>query len=127
MTAPPDKTHIVPQTNKTIKKNIHTHISYYYEIRGGGIYIRAGGTAVITGCLFTVNPVLITEFLLTSSPETTVRMCVRACLPACVRACVRAFASSERVCSVRPGGDVRSARPSIHVRIHSHQPDLPSP
>jgi len=71
------KQHVIPQTN--------TFISYYYEIRGGGVYIRAGGTAVITGCLFTVNPVLITEFLLTSSPETTVRMCVRACVRACAR------------------------------------------
>lgn len=55
--------------------NTHAH-SYYYEIRGGGVYIRAGGTAVITGCLFTVNPILITEFLLTTAPETTVRMYV---------------------------------------------------
>lgn len=54
----------VHHTHKTAqfdRDNKNTYIcSYYYEIRGGGVYIRAGGTAVITGCLFTVNPALIT-------------------------------------------------------------------
>lgn len=47
---------------------------YYIEIRGGAVYVRLGGGVVITGCYFTVNPRLITEFLITWDQVTTIRM-----------------------------------------------------
>lgn len=47
---------------------------YYYEIRGGGVYVRAGGRAILTSCLFTVNSELITEFLFSKSMSSTVRL-----------------------------------------------------
>jgi len=47
---------------------------YYYEIRGGGVYVRAGGRVILTSCLFSVNPELITEFLFSRSMRATVRL-----------------------------------------------------
>lgn len=47
---------------------------YYIEIRGGAVYVRLGGRVVITGCFFTVNPRLITEFLITQDQVTTIRL-----------------------------------------------------
>ena len=57
-THPPTHPHTHPptQSKKDIRfvrlyrgKPIRIIRRYYYEIRGGGIYIRTGGTAVITG------------------------------------------------------------------------------
>lgn len=44
------------------------------EIRGGAVYVRLGGGATITGCFFTVNPVLIREFLYTPDVAVTLRL-----------------------------------------------------
>lgn len=47
----------------------------YYEVRGAAAYIRNGGAAFFTDCvmlLYEENPV--SEFLVTSSPQTTVRI-----------------------------------------------------
>jgi hypothetical protein len=55
-------------------KPVRLIAEYYYEIRGGSVFIHAGGTATITSCLFTVNPELITEFLISSKMRATVRV-----------------------------------------------------
>lgn len=47
---------------------------YYVEIRGGSVYVRLGGRAVITGCFLTVSPRNIREFLITTDLLTTIRL-----------------------------------------------------
>ena len=52
----------------------------YFEVRGAAAYIRAGGIGSFTSCVMELHEDTISEFLVTPSPQTTVR----------VRACVRA-------------------------------------